>query len=242
MVNINFVPDDYIKTGESRRMNLMYLVLVVIVMAALTSCFISIKVRQRACAEEEDILNQQMSQQQEDIMQVEQLQAKRNIMWKTALTTAELIEPVSRSVLLASLTNNLPDGVSLTEVTLLQKKPKPGNNHKAASATSGTKYDALKAAKTPGARAELSPEQQLETHIAIEGIAPSDIEVASYIEHLGNSALLDKVALIESKEYKDENKGFRKFRLTAMVRKTIKVSEQTINDISAKSNKYHEVY
>jgi hypothetical protein len=33
----------------------------------------------------------------------------------------------------------------------------------------------------------------------IEGIAPSDLQVAAYIEHLGNSVLLDDVALVESK-------------------------------------------
>ncbi|GAF80214.1 unnamed protein product, partial [marine sediment metagenome] len=31
MVNINFVPDDYIQSTESRRTNLMYIVLFVVV-------------------------------------------------------------------------------------------------------------------------------------------------------------------------------------------------------------------
>ena len=49
MLNINFVPDDYVQSGESRRTNLMCLVLVVLVMAALGGSFVTIKIRQRAC-------------------------------------------------------------------------------------------------------------------------------------------------------------------------------------------------
>ena len=42
--------------------------------------------------------------------------------------------------------------------------------------------------------AKLSPrETVLETHIDIEGIAPSDLQVAAYIEQLSNSTLLDIV-------------------------------------------------
>ena len=48
MLNINFVPDDYIKSSESRRTNLMYLVLFAVVMAVLGGSFMAIKIRRRA--------------------------------------------------------------------------------------------------------------------------------------------------------------------------------------------------
>ncbi|GAH79391.1 unnamed protein product, partial [marine sediment metagenome] len=44
MLNINFVPDDYIQNNESRRTNLMYLVLFAVVMAALGGSFLTIKI------------------------------------------------------------------------------------------------------------------------------------------------------------------------------------------------------
>ncbi len=47
MLNMNFVPDDYIKSSESRRTNLMYLVLFGVVMAALVGSFMTIKIRRR---------------------------------------------------------------------------------------------------------------------------------------------------------------------------------------------------
>ncbi|MHC4686597.1 MAG: hypothetical protein ACYTEW_20130, partial [Planctomycetota bacterium] len=48
-----FVPDDYIQNSESRRTNLMYLVLFGVVMAALGGSFMTIKIRQRALSAKE---------------------------------------------------------------------------------------------------------------------------------------------------------------------------------------------
>ena len=48
MPNINFVPDDYVQSNESRRANLMCLVLLSVVMAGLGGSFVTIKIRQGA--------------------------------------------------------------------------------------------------------------------------------------------------------------------------------------------------
>jgi len=236
MININFVPEDYLQNSESQRTNLMYLLLLAIVMIALGASFMTIKIRQKALIAKEKIVNTKMTQAQESIKKFEALQAKRKIMLKTALTTAELIEPVPRSILLASLTNNLPTGVSLLRLNLIQKQPKNTN-----SAVATSKYNQEQAKKnasqedsqSPSAIAQ-NPEKFLETHMDIEGIAPSDLQVAAYIEQLCDSSLLDNVALVESKEHKIEDTTFRQFKLTAMLRKTVHLSDQDIEKIRAK--------
>ena len=149
MSNINFVPDDYVQSNESRRANLMCLVLFSVVMAALAGSFVTIKIRQKACSAEETLVNSKMARMQESIQKFEQLQAKRKEMMKTALTTAELLEPVPRSVLLASLTNNLPPGVSLVKLNVIQKAP--SNQPSSRSQRSGNKYQAAKGKKTDDA-------------------------------------------------------------------------------------------
>ncbi len=244
MANINFVPDDYIQGNESRRTNLVYLVLFAVVMTALGGSFVAIKLRQRACSTNEKLVNTRMAEIKEIIDQFEQLQAKRREMMKTALTTAELLEPVPRSVLLASLTNNLPVGVSLLQLKLVQKEPR---NIGRVAATN--KYQAAKAEKAAAARQQLSREKLLETYIDIEGIAPSDLQVAAYIERLSSSTLLDDVALVQSKEHKIRagprrqsraSKGpettFRQFRLTAMLRKDVQLADEDVNRIRTKRN------
>ncbi|MHC4286514.1 MAG: PilN domain-containing protein [Planctomycetota bacterium] len=129
-------------------------------------------------------------------------------MLKTALTTAELLEPVPRSVLLASLTNNLPAGVSLLKLNVIQKEPKRTRTVE---------------------QAKESHEKLLETYMNIEGVAPSDLQVAAYIKQLSSSSLLDNVALVESKEHKVEEITFRQFKLTAMLRKNVHLLRKNVH-------------
>ena len=233
MLNINFVPEDYIQSSESRRTNLMYLVLLAVVMAALGGAFVTIKIRQRACNAKGELVSAKMARVKEGIKQSEELQTKVKIMSKAALATSELLEAVPRSVLLASLTNNLPAGMSLLRVKLVQKEPK--KSRRAGTATG--RYQAAQAKKTAEAQPQMSQEKLLETHIDIEGIAPSDIQVAAYIERLGNSTLLDNVSLVESKEHKIENTVFRQFKLTTMLRKNVHLTNEDIGKIRTKYEK-----
>ena len=176
MGNINFVPDDYVQNSESRRTNLIYIVLFAIVMAGLGGSFLTIKVRQKALKNKEEYVNKKMVEAKVSLKQFEELQIKRKEMMKTALTTADLIESVPRSVLLAAITNNLPFGMSLTKVGFEQKEPKIVAP---VAAKTASKYDAAK--EKDNLEPEVSREKLLETNITIEGIAPSDLQVASLI-------------------------------------------------------------
>jgi Tfp pilus assembly protein PilN len=238
MSNINFVPDDYIQSNESRRANLMCLILFSVVMAALGGSFVTIKIRQRACGGQESLVNARMAKMEESIKQFEDLQTRRQEMMRTALMTAELLEPIPRSVLLASLTNTLPPGVSLIKLDLMQKQ---GQSRAHADKTpKTTKYQAAqgKSAAEPDMKA--SPEKTVLIQMDIEGIAPSDLQVAAYIEHLGSSTLLEDVALVESKEKKIEDTAFRQFKLTAMLNREMHLTKEDIDEIRTKAE--HSVH
>lgn len=228
MLNINFVPDDYVQSNVSRRTNLMYLVLLALVMAGLGGSFATIKFRQRTISEEEKLISAKAAQAEESIKQFEELQTRRKAMLKTALTTAELIEPVPRSVLLASLTNNLPAGVSLLKLNVIQKEPKIVK-----SASASNKYEEAQNRKA-AAQLEESREKLLQTYMDIEGLAPSDLQVAAYIEQLSSSVLLENVALVESKEHDIDDTTYRQFKLTAILKKEVHLSNEDIEGIRAK--------
>ena len=238
MVNINFVPDDYAQSNESRRTNFIYLVLFGVVMIALGGSFVSIKIRQRACYTSEELINSRMTEVKEAINQFEELQARKRDMMKTAVTTMELLEPVPRSILLASLTNNLPEGVSLSEVDLIQKQMKQNPTVARTSKFQSTQGQNTNGSQQNGKsqnQASENPEKLLETYIDIGGVAPSDLQVASYIEHLSSSILLDNVALVESKEFKIEDNTLRQFKLSAMLRKNVQLSKEDIDGIKNKA-------
>lgn len=224
MAKIDFVPNDYIQQRESNRTNFLYLILFAVLMGAIAVTFSILKMRQRAVRGELTALARQMAQAHEQIAQLEELQSKSKTMMKTMVMTAELLEPVPRSVILASLTNSLPAGVSLLEVNLEEKETQ------AAAATGGANRYKPAQAKTPAA-AESAPRKEVETTIEIKGIAPSDIEVATYIARLGGSILLDSVSLVESKEHKIEETRFREFKLQTRLKKGMALSKDDVKRI-----------
>lgn len=229
MVDVNFVPEDYTQSNESHRTNFIYLVLFAVLMTALGGSFAAVKIRQRDRIADEELINKKLAEEQEAIKQIEQLQAKRREMMKTALTTAELIEPVPRSILLASLTNNLPTGVSLLDLKLVQKQGKPST-----PAAPTSKYQASQAGAAEAA-APVNPEKLLETHIDIGGVAPSDLQVSKYMERMTNSTVLDNVELVESREYKVEGNTLRQFKLRAMLRKDVHLTKEDVEIIRSKA-------
>jgi Tfp pilus assembly protein PilN len=236
MANINFVPDDYVQSNESRRANLMCLILFSVVMAALGISFMTIKVRQRACGAEEQLVNAKMAKMEESIKKFEELQAKRNEMTQTLLTTTQLIEPIPRSVVLASLTNNLPAGASLTKLDLVQKEPPRTTSDRSAR----NRYQAAQGSRGAEPEGKSSGEKLLLTHMQIEGMAPSDVQVSQYMEGLGKSVLIDNVALVESTEKKVEQTAFRHFKLTAMLNPEVHLTQQDIDMIRSKAE--HSTY
>jgi hypothetical protein len=230
MININFVPDDYVQKKESLRANTFYLVLFLIAMSALAGTFAVIKMRQRNALGEQMAVSKRMDEAKKAIAQLEELQNKKKLMMKNVLLTAELVEPVPRSILLAALTNNLPAGASLKVVDIKQVQP-------AASSSGGqeSKYDIAKKNTAKGTESKASLEKLIETKIAIEGIAPSDIEVAQYISRLTSSIIFEKVALVQSKECTIEKNVLREFKLTAMLKKDVHLSEEDIKNLKVKS-------
>jgi hypothetical protein len=232
MLSINFVPDDYVQSSESQRTNLICLALLAVVMAALGGLFVTIKIRQRVLCHEVARIDAEMAREEEDLKKLNELHTKQKDMMRTALTTAGLLEPVPRSVLLASLTNSLPAGVSLLRLYIVQKEPKSTS---AGSTAAMSKYQAAQAnsSKMDPDWQATSAEKQIETHMDISGIAPTDLQVAEYIERLSNSNLMQNVALVESKEHKIEDTTFRQFKLTAVLRNNIQLTKEDVDSIKA---------
>jgi len=239
MLNLSFVPEDYIKNIEFKRTNIFYFVLFAMIMAGLGGVFTTIKIRQQTLNKEEELLNTRLFQESEALIQVEELQAKRNKMWRTALTANKLIEPLPKSVLLAGLVNTLPDGASLLRLKLIQKQVTESVENIKPQAN---QYKMAQNDKSTSGQSEVPQKKLLITHIEIEGVAPSDVEVAKYIEQLDNSTLLDTVELVESKEYRllttpsqQSTRGagplLREFKLKATVKKEVHLTYHNAEEI-----------
>jgi Tfp pilus assembly protein PilN len=228
MATINFVPDDYVQQRQSSRANILYLMMLTAMLGAIGVTFGFIKMRQHAVQEELAQLDLRMKQTQQQLSELEQLEKQRVTMMKTMVMTAELLEPIPRSVVLASLTNNLPSGVSLVEFNLLEKEitvARPAPKTVAGASQYQAKAEAAK-------QQELAkPETLVQSSLDIKGIAPSDIQVAAFIANLSGSIMFDQVALVESKEQDIEGIKFRQFRLNAMLKSNLTLSKEDIDQI-----------
>ena len=218
MDRIDFMPEDYIQRKESHRANFFYMMIVGLIGAAVLSTFGAIKIRQRAIAQEVKAVDKRMMAMQQAIVQLESLQKERQEMMKTALLSAELIEPMPRSIVLALLTNALPEGVSLTRVQIMQSKPQQAGSNQ------------YEAAKKMAAEQKLQRQEYMTT-IEIEGLAASDIGVADYIASLSNSTLLENVCLVHSMQKEIDNTSYRQFKLTAEVRGNVTITNETVEKI-----------
>ncbi|MCE5185760.1 MAG: PilN domain-containing protein [Planctomycetaceae bacterium] len=225
MATINFVPDDYLQQRQSSRANVLYLMMLTAMIGAIGVTFGFIKMRQKAVLSELEQLDLRMKQTQQQLAELEQLEKQRVTMMKTMVTTAELLEPIPRSVLLASLTNNLPSGASLVEFKLQEKEITVA---RPAAQAPASQYQAKAAAPT---KQPSQPTTTVESSLDIRGIAPSDIQVASYIARLSSSILFDQVALVESKEEEIEGLKFRQFRLSAVLKPNLTLSKDDIDSI-----------
>ena len=239
MVNINFIPDDYIRNNESRRINLICIALLSIILVAIVGAFGAIRKRQRTLNIREASIYMDLTKKKGQIKTIDQLQKQRNTMWSTAIMTVELIDPVPKSMLLASLTNSLPKGVSFLRLSLIQKEQAANSQQQKNAAN---KYEAMQDKEKTAAAVRSSKEKMLDTQINIEGVAPSDIEVAAYIEQLSRSALLTDVALVESVQMpnqsskQDSQEGkMRRFKLSALLRKDIQITEKDVEQIAYNS-------
>lgn len=225
MATINFVPDDYVQQRHASRANVLYLMLLMAMLGAIGITFGFIKMRQRAVQTELVQLNERMAKAQQQIAQLEELKEKSKTMMKTMVMTAELLEPVPRSIVLASLTNDLPSGVSLLEFGLEEKETQI---IRSVSKPSGGSQYQNKAAATA---VKSEPEKKVTTNLLIKGIAPSDIQVAGFIANLSNSILFDQVSLVESKEVEIEKIKYREFRLSAVIKPVLALTKEDIDSI-----------
>lgn len=224
MANINFVPDDYIQKKESNRANWMYLFLCIVMLGALGGTFGILKARQSRIDKQAEEVAVKMAQAQKDIAQLEQLQIKRQQMMQTALTAVELLESVPRSIILATLTNNLPEGTSIVKADMSEKVSRE------LMAIRGGTY--AKAGSSQGAGGDMKNN----TFIEIEGIAPSDKEVADFIANLDSCSLFSGINLIYTKEFKknkDDINSVRTFKISTMLGVDAVITKEFIDSVKA---------
>jgi hypothetical protein len=211
---LSFLPDDYLERKQRRRTNVICALLFVTVLAAISSAFLITERSVRVVMKNQDDVKQQYEDAAKRLLQVQEMQEKQKRMAHQAELTASLIEKAPRSFVLAEVTNSLPAGVSLIDLSL-DSKLREATQAAAAKTIYEQKLQEMEAKKK--AVADFTAVKRYDVNIRLTGVAATDVQVAQFINRLARSKLLRDVNLVIVDEFKIDKQNFRKFQLEMML-------------------------
>jgi Tfp pilus assembly protein PilN len=233
----SFLPQDYVTRKTEQRAGFLSLALFSVVMFGVCGAFLVTNRRWKDIRTQQAVIDTQYATEAKKIDQLKTLEDQRKAMMEKAEVVAALLEKVPRSVLLAEMVQNLPKGVSLTDVTLkskrVEEKQAPvaqgtGQIQKVGTISgdgkTGSKPSAMKT-KEPKAAPE-KPKvtaPKFEFTLTIEGVATENNEIADYLSSLKQSELLESLDLQFIDESMVDEVSLRKFKMEAKLRQDVDV-------------------
>jgi Tfp pilus assembly protein PilN len=213
--DLSFLPDDYLENKARRRANFICGGLFLITASMITFAFVTSERSLKDIEQQHAKVDKQFSEAAKRIQQLQQMQEKQRTMAHQAELTATLLERVPRSVLLAKVTNCLPVGVSLEDLSL------ESHVHQADKNTSPqTAFDIKKAGQqAKPAGPEQAQAKVYDVGLKLTGLAPTDLQVAELIRNLNSDGLFKEVNLIVSDWDKDDHENNQKDKFTENYRK-----------------------
>ena len=205
---LSFLPDDYLERKQRRRTNAICAVLFCIVIGAIGSAFWVTEKSMRELDQQAASVDQQYTEAAKRIQQFQELQEKQRTMAHQAELTASLLEKIPRSFVLAEITNGLPPGISLLDLSLDAKVAQSGSAPKTAFDIRKAEIDASK-----GLAGLASAQPRVyDVTLRATGVAETDVQVAGFITKLNKSPLLKDVNLLYTDEYAPGQKQGPKLR------------------------------
>lgn len=234
---LSFLPDDYLERKARSRTNLVCAVLFLVVAGAIGSAFAISERSNRQVEQQWVAVNHDSAQAAQWIEQWRENEDKQRKIAHQAELSASLLEKVRRSIVLAEITNSLPAGVSLMDLTLESKSVQ---SKTAAQQTGKTAYELKKAAMEARSGTAATPSRSVEptqydVTLKLTGLAATDVQVSQLLTQLSRSPLFREVNLIVSDEHKQGDERMRKFQIEMTLTGEERVITQP-NGQSAPSN------
>jgi Tfp pilus assembly protein PilN len=197
MRELEFLPEWYPQSRRRKRLLLLQGYMTLLVVARLiTWCLLTQRNTLAAAATVAD-LNRQISQTHQEMHQLEEQVALKNQLLIQRQIGEKLGLPVEMSRLLYTLDHNLPPQMSLTDLSFdTQEQLKVANTLAAARvATQGDNIDRR-------------------LHVRLDGVAPTDDDVANFLTGLARVPFFDDVAMNYSRDGTQNGRVMREFEVT----------------------------
>jgi Tfp pilus assembly protein PilN len=230
MNNTTFLPEDYLAKRAEMRTNLISLALFAVVMLAVVGAFLFTSRQGRMLKQKQEQINAEYQKAGQQIQELTTLQQQKDEMLSKAAVAGALVERVPRSILLAELINRMPPQLALLEFDMKSEKLKPPappqeKDSKGRLVTSAK--DKLKTKQDAGETVKKVEVPKYKVAIAMTGVAPSDLEVAKFMQELNSFVLLQNVTLEYSEQKEIEGRVMRQFKIHLALN-----PEEDVRDIS----------
>lgn len=218
MNNASFLPEDYVARKAERRTNLICLSLFAIVMAAVFGAFLVTNRQWSQVKAEQQRINAEYQSAASMIKELNDLEAQKAQMLDKAELAASLVERVPRSILLAEMINRMPSRLSLLEVELNSQQVRAPRRQPNASKSSGRLRGQPSRGKTREELAEEGESIKVEAptytvDIQIVGVAPTDLQVSSFLKELTDYSLFAEANLLKSAGVQIDEQSMREFAI-----------------------------
>ena len=217
MAHSSFLPEDFVEERRDRRTGMFGIALFTVVIGAVAAAFFVTNRQWVDVRTAQMEIDSETESAAKEIAEMWRLEEMRAMMIEKAELARGLIEPVPRSMLLASLVNTMPDGLSLLALELKSEEIKLPRR---AISQQPKKLEAkgAKPAKA-GAGADAPKLEAVKRRVLVtaEGVAPDDLAVSGWMGALGKVPYLSSIRLELSEEKELDGRPMRHFKISMRI-------------------------
>ena len=228
--NTSFLPEDYLARKIARRTNLLCLSLFAVVLVAMFAVYFIQYAQGGEVKKEQAQVEQDYAEAAKRIEELEELQARKQQMIHKAKIIAVLVERVPRSLIMAELINHMPPSLSLMELELDTKVVRAAERPK--TAIERQREIMNKKQKIEEVDQPVAPPTAVD--LKMVGLAPTDVEVSTFIARLNQHSMFQNVVLAFSEQTKIRDQPMRKFRIDATLNQDVDVTALEPTRVSRK--------
>ncbi|HQY87940.1 MAG TPA: PilN domain-containing protein [Tepidisphaeraceae bacterium] len=205
--DLSFLPEDYLATRRARRANRLFSMLLGIVIVAVAGAFVVADASVMALRSEQRNVTKQYDQENLRLKRINEIRKRHEQIAYRARLADSLIEKLPRSKVLTEITQCLPQGATMLDLSL---------DTKARPRIKPVETKAVKTSKKPKPTVPAALPEPLvfDQTIKIGGVAYSDLQVAQFMTSLKSSDYFDEVDLIQSKQFVYCDEDVRRFEVS----------------------------
>lgn len=203
---IDFLPESYHRARQCRNRLIRQVVLIGCIAGCLFAATVGMKAHSRSQSRTAERLEDTVRSERAALGVIAELNHERKQLLKSFDLKRELEPPVTYTQVLASLGHVLPEGVAITELSMVSIRPKP---EPAVDVKSSGR-------KQKNKDKEVAQEPNL-IEIQLHGLSPDDLTVAMLVSALDEHPMFSRVTMRSSQGVNTQGLMAREFSLTATV-------------------------